>query len=97
MPATELDQLRLERRSCLAHRDRSDDGLHFLAEFLVRYAEYGHVTHLWMQREHVLGFLGIDVHASADDHEILAVSEIQVPLLIDVPDIPNSRPPPIVA
>ncbi|SKU19932.1 Uncharacterised protein [Mycobacteroides abscessus subsp. abscessus] len=45
-----------------------------------------------MQRQCVLDLLRVDVHAAGDDHECLAIGQIQEPVFVDVPDIARGRP-----
>ena len=45
-----------------------------------------------MEHEHVLNLLGVDVHATRDDHELLAVGQVEVPLVVDVADVPQGAP-----
>ena len=43
-----IDQFRFERGSGVVHIERVHDGLHRLAEFLVRHADYRCIQHLGM-------------------------------------------------
>ena len=66
-----------------------DDGLDLLAEVGVRDAEDRRVGDLRVGDEEVLALLGVDVDPSGDDHEGGAIGEIEVAVVIEVPDIPN--------
>ena len=54
-------------------------GLHGFAEVFVWYPEHRDVGDLGVHHECVLDLLWIDVHAARDDHECLAIGEVQVP------------------
>jgi hypothetical protein len=45
-----------------------------------------------VQREHVLGFLRVDVDAAGDDRERLAVGEEQEAVLVEVADVAEGGP-----
>jgi hypothetical protein len=47
-----------------------------------------------MQHEDVLDLLGVDVDAARDDHEELAVGQVQVAVLVEVADVPQRAPAP---
>jgi hypothetical protein len=49
-----------------------------------------------MSDEHVLGLLRIDVHAARDDHVRLPVGQVQVAVLVEVPDVAERAPAPVV-
>ena len=68
-------------------RSRLHDGVHPLAEVGVGDAEHRDVDHRRMRDQRVLGFLGIDVHPTGDDHERLAIGEEQVPVGVEVADV----------
>ena len=90
------DQLTSHRRCRLVigrHLNRLDDGLDFLAEVFVGHTNHRHISDRFVHGEDVLGLLGVDVHPARDDHVRLAVSEIQEPILIDLADITERRPP----
>jgi hypothetical protein len=74
------------------HLDGVHHGLDLFAEVLVGHAEHGHVEHLGVHGEHVLGLLGVDVHAAGDDHVRLAVGEVEEAVLVDVADVAERAP-----
>ena len=90
--AAERDQLALEVGAGVVHVHRLHDGLDLFAEVVVGDAEHGDVHHLRVGDEQVLGFLRIDVHAAADDHERLAVGQEQEAVVVEVADVAERRP-----
>ena len=86
------DQLFGERRAGLAHVHRLHHRLHLLAELLVRHADHRDVCDLGVGDEQVLDFLRVDVHAARDDHEVLAIGEVEEAVGVDVADVAERRP-----
>src|SRR5580698_1456262 len=66
--------------------------LHLFAELLVGHADDGDVGDLRVRDEQVLGLLRIDVHAARDDHERLAVGEIEIALGVEPAYVAQRRP-----
>ena len=46
--------------------------------------------------EHVLGLARVDVHAAGDDHVRHAVGQVEVAVVVDVADVAERGPPPVV-
>src|ERR1700722_389428 len=64
-------------------------GLDLLAEVFVRYADDRHVHDCWMSGKDVLGLLRIDVDPAGDDNVTLPVGQIQVPVRVNVANVPD--------
>ena len=58
----------------------------------MRRADHGHIGHLGVGYQQVLHFLWIDVDPARDDHEALAVGEVEKPLFVEPAYIPQRRP-----
>src|SRR6185437_11307991 len=88
----ERDDLLLEFGS----RDGAGGGLdergHRLPHLRVGHADDRDVVDGRVQREHVLGFLRVDVDAAGDDRERLAVGEEQEAVLVEVADVAEGGP-----
>src|SRR5215207_2920801 len=73
-------------------RRELDYGLDLLAHVLVGDADDRDVEDLRVHGQTVLDLLRVDVRAAGDDHEGLAVGEVQVAVLVDVAEVPHGRP-----
>ena len=71
---------------------RLDHRLDRFAHLGVGHTEDRHVGDLGMGDEGVLDGLGIDVHPARDDHEGLAVGEVEIAVRIQVADVPQGVP-----
>src|ERR1700730_1998207 len=71
---------------------RLHDRHYLLPHFLMRRADDGDVSDLGMTHQQVLDFLRIDVHAPGNNHEALAVGEIEVALLVPPAHIAQRHP-----
>ena len=91
--AAEREQLALELGTGVGDVDRLHDGVHALTHLRVGDAEHRGVHHLRVGDEEVLGLLRVDVHAARHDHEVAAVGEVEVALVVEVPDVADRRPP----
>src|SRR5699024_6223450 len=67
------------------------EDLERFAGFFVRYTDAGHFQHLGMGGEYVLDFIRVDVEAGDQNHVLLAVYDVDKPLLIDTSDIPGPQ------
>src|SRR5450830_2658 len=68
------------------------NGLHLLAEILVRYTDDSNVLHKGMLQQYVLGLLRIDIDAAGNDHVGEAIRSVEVAVRIQPADIPISGP-----
>src|SRR3984885_12487939 len=89
------DQLLLEIRPGSTGIHELHHRLDLFAQIVVGDADDGHVQHGWMAGQEVLGFLGIDVDPTGDDHVALAVGEVQVPLGVDMANIADGAGGPV--
>ena len=87
-----LDELGRERVGALVAVGELHDGLDLLAHLAVGDADDGDVVDRRVQRQGVLDLLRVDVHAARDDHERLAVGEVEEALLVEVADVARRRP-----
>ncbi len=69
-----------------------DDGLDLFAEVFVGAPKIATSTTSGCIGEHVLSLLRVDVHTAGDDHEGLAVGEVQEVVLVEIADIAECRP-----
>src|SRR5260370_23250950 len=76
----------------VGHVARLHDGLHLLAEIGVGHTEHRAIHHLGMVDQKVLAFLRVDVDPARDDHERLAVGQVQEAVAIDVAHFAKGRP-----
>src|SRR5258707_856957 len=90
--ATESDQLSGKRIAGIAGLAQLDDRLHFFTELLVRYADYCDISHLRVAHQHMLGLLRINIHTARDNHERLAIRQIDIAFLVEVADIADADP-----
>ena len=95
LPA-KVHDLRRQLRARHRARCRLDHGLDLLPHFRIGHAEDGDVAHRGVQRQHVLNFLGIDVHPARDDHEQLAIRQIEEAVSVQVTHVPQRAPAPLV-
>src|SRR5204863_10157914 len=91
LAAARLQRLR-EGRSSVPGLRRLDDGLDFLAELLIGYAEHRGVCDARILQQHVLDLLRVDVDAARDDDEVLAVGEVQIAFSVDMSDVAEGAP-----
>ena len=82
--AAEGDQLLGHRRRRMLVGHELDDRLHLLAQVGVRHAKHRRIGDLGMGDQQILGLLRIDVHATRDDHEGRAVSQVEIAVGIDI-------------
>ena len=73
-------------------RRRLHNGLDLLPHLGIGHPDHRHISDLRMQGQRVLHLLGVDVHPTRDDHEILPIGEVKVTLVIDVPEVPDGVP-----
>ena len=66
---------------------RLDHGHHPLAEALVGHAEHGAGVDAGCLEQHPLDLGGVDVGAAADDHQALAVAEVEVAVVVEEADV----------
>ena len=92
MGAGVRDQLALQLRARLGVRRGLHDGEHGLAHLGVRHPDHGDVQHRRVQRQRVLGVAGVDVHPAGDDHECLAVGEVEPPVVVEVAQVAGGAP-----
>ncbi len=85
--AAERDELSLDLGAGLDAVGELHHGLDLFAEVFVRNPEDRSVHHLRMRDQQVLGLLRVDVHPARDDHVRLAIREVQVAVVIDVPHV----------
>ena len=81
------NQFGLQRGPRIRHRHGLDNRLHLLAELFVGHAAHGDIRDLRVTDQRVLCFLGVDVDAARDDHERLAIREVEIAFFIHVADI----------
>src|SRR6185437_11004557 len=86
------DQFLGELRRRVLPVQRLHHRLHFLAEILVRHADDRDVGDSRMGDQEVLRFLRIDVDAYGNDHEGLAVGEVEIAVGVELADIAQRRP-----
>ena len=77
--------------------DKLDRTFDRLAHIVVGNAEHRRVHHLWMRDQQALGLLRVDVDSARDDHVVAAVGQVEEALVIEVADITDGRPAPLVA
>ena len=82
----------LQLRARLGVRRGLHDGEHGLAHLGVRHPDHGDVQHRRVQRQRVLGVAGVDVHPAGNDHERLAVGEVEPPVLVEVAEVAGGAP-----
>ena len=87
--AGKLDELLLAGRGAIAEDHQRFDAL---APLGVGNTYDGNFSHRRVLVEAVLDFDGRDVFAPADDHVFLAVSDRQVPELVDLPAVARLEP-----
>ena len=92
LAAAPADEFRGELIAGLVPVLRLDDRFHLFPEFRIRHTDDRRIEHLRVRDERVLNRLRIDVDAPRDDHEILAVGQKQVTVLIDAADIAQGVP-----
>src|SRR6218665_48280 len=71
---------------------RLDDDLDRFAHLRIGHADHGHVSYARMQRQCVLDGLRIDVDPARNDHEGLAIGQIQVAVRVEMADVAEGRP-----
>src|SRR5262249_39435186 len=76
----------------LRRRPEDHQGLDGLAPLLVRYTDDSHLLDGWVRADDLLDLARVDVGAAGDDHVFLAVSDVQVSVLVQVPDVPGMEP-----
>src|SRR6202021_1640095 len=90
--AAEVDYLPLELGAGNDARSRLHDGLDLLPHFRIGNAEDGDISHGGVQHQDVLDLLRVDVDPPRDDHEQLAVGQVQVTVVVDMPHVPQRGP-----
>ena len=70
--------------------------MYTLPELVAGQPEYGHISNLVVSDKQVLDLLGINVHSTGNDGEVLAIRQIQEPILIEVAYISGRGPTPFV-
>ena len=85
-------QVGFHRRAGFGGVQQLHHGFHRLAQLVVRHADHRDVGHLRVADQHGLGFLRVDVHAAGNDHEGLAVHQVQVAVGVHAADIAQRRP-----
>src|SRR3984893_17736801 len=63
------------------------NGLHLLAHLRVGNAENRGIEDLWVQGEHILDLLRVDVHPARDDQVHGPVGEVQVAVPVEIADV----------
>ena len=66
--------------------------LHLFAKLLVGNTENCDVCNFTVGYQQILNLLGIDVYPTADDHETLAVRQVEKTVLVHIADIARGRP-----
>ena len=67
--------------------------MHRLAHLRIRDPEHRRIHHRGVGNQRIFRLLRIDIHAARNDHIGFAVRQMQIPIRIQIPHIPQRRPP----
>src|SRR6185437_16400298 len=87
------DSFEVERRR---RRHELDDGADAFPGPAVRQPEDGRVRHVRVPTEQLLHLRGADVLSVANDDVLQSARDLDVPLLVNGPEVPRAQPPRVV-
>jgi hypothetical protein len=64
---------------------------HPLTPFGIGETDYRDFVDAWYGRDDVLDLAGVDVVATGDDHVALPVDQVEIPVLIQPPEVPGMQ------
>src|SRR5260370_26199664 len=91
-PAVRDQRLRRDAARIMAGLQH-DEAARYLAPPRVRHADHGGLEDRLVLVEHALDLGRRDVLPARDDHVLLAVVDVEVAVLVKVPDVPGAEPP----